>query len=111
MALVLAALASEAGVELPAGERDALGREWDAAAYAAAVWDAASWSASPWAPLTTEIVGSSAAPAPAGAPAAPLLAWAPSYWGAASPLAAGWDAKFWGAKFWGAKFWGTGLWQ
>jgi hypothetical protein len=41
---------------------------------------------------------------------APLLAWEPGYWGAASAADAGFDAKFWTAKFWTAKFW-TGEWQ
>jgi len=91
------------------GEVDALGRAWDAGAYAAQSWTAATWEGSPWAPLATETAGAGGS-APAG-PAAPGLAWDPSYWGAASALAAGWDAKFWGAKFWGAKFWGTSSWQ
>jgi serine protease AprX len=91
------------------GEVDALGRTWDPAAYAAAIWDASTWEGSPWAPLATEIPGASGS-APAG-PAAPIVAWDPTYWGATSWIAANWDAKFWGAKFWGAKFWGTGLWQ
>jgi serine protease AprX len=84
------------------GEVDALGRPWDADAYAAAAWGATTWPASPWAPLAVE---------GAGASRAPLLAWDAAYWGAHSWPEAGWDAKFWGAKFWGAKFWGTGLWQ
>jgi serine protease AprX len=92
-----------------AGEVDALGHPWDAAAYAAAAWTQATWEGSPWAPLATEATGAGGS-APAG-PAAPVVAWAPDYWGARSAPEAGWDAKFWGAKFWGAKFWGTGLWQ
>jgi serine protease AprX len=95
------------GVARPvAGEVDALGRPWDAAAQAAAVWSGATWAGSPWAPLAIE-----AGSGPADRPAAPVLAWDPSYLGARSWPEAGWDAKFWGAKFWGAKFWGTGLWQ
>jgi hypothetical protein len=95
------------GVAQPvAGEVDALGRPWDAAAQAAAVWSAATWAGSPWAPLAIE-----AGSGPADRPAAPVLAWDPSYLGARSWPEAGWDAKFWGAKFWGAKFWGTALWQ
>src|SRR4051812_12112000 len=91
------------------GEVAALGRAWDAGAYAAQDWTAATWEGSPWAPLASETAGASGN-APAG-PAAPTLAWEPTYWGARSALAAGWDAKFWGAKFWGAKFWGTSSWQ
>jgi len=95
------------GVAEPvAGELDALGRPWVAAAQAAASWSAATWAQSPWAPLAIE--------AGAGAgdrPAAPILAWDPAYLGTRSWPEAGWDAKFWGAKFWGAKFWGTELWQ
>jgi serine protease AprX len=91
------------------GEVDALGRAWDAAAYAAQDWTAATWEGSPWAPLASETAGAGGT-APAG-PAAPTLAWDPAYLGAQSALAAGWDAKFWGAKFWGAKFWGTSSWQ
>jgi serine protease AprX len=91
------------------GEVDALGRPWDAAAYAAAQWDATTWERSAWAPLATESAGADRS-VPAGA-AAPTLAWDPAYWGARSWIDANWDAKFWGAKFWGAKFWGTGLWQ
>jgi serine protease AprX len=92
------------------GEVDALGRAWDAAAYAASQWDATTWEGSAWAPLATEIAGAGGS-VPAAGPAAPTVAWDPAYWGARSWIAANWDAKFWGAKFWGAKFWGTGLWQ
>jgi serine protease AprX len=91
------------------GEVDALGRPWDAAAYAAALWNATTWEGAAWAPLATEISGAGGS-APTR-PAAPIVAWDPSYWGASSWVEANWDAKFWGAKFWGAKFWGTGLWQ
>src|SRR4051812_9099542 len=91
------------------GEVDALGRPWDPGAYVARDWTAATWEGSPWAPLASETAGASGN-APAG-PAAPTLAWEPTYWGARSALEAGWDAKFWGAKFWGAKFWGTSSWQ
>jgi serine protease AprX len=91
------------------GERDALGRQWDPAAYAAAQWTPTTWEGAAWAPLASEISGA-AGSAPPG-PAAPIVAWDPSYWGATSWVDANWDAKFWGAKFWGAKFWGTGLWQ
>jgi serine protease AprX len=91
------------------GEVDALGRAWDAAPLAAAPGNATTWEGSAWAPLATEIAGAGGT-APTG-PAAPMLAWEPSYWGATSWVDANWDAKFWGAKFWGAKFWGTGLWQ
>jgi serine protease AprX len=91
------------------GERDALGQQWDAAAYAAAQWTPATWEGAAWAPLASEISGAGGSP-PSG-PAAPLVAWDPAYWGARSWVEANWDAKFWGAKFWGAKFWGTGLWQ
>jgi serine protease AprX len=94
------------GVAEPiAGERDALGRPWDAAAHAAAAWSATTWAKSPWAPLAIE-----ASSGAGDRPAAPILAWDPAYLGARSPQA-GWDAKFWGAKFWGAKFWGTELWR
>src|SRR3954469_23724109 len=92
-----------------AGEIDALGRAWNAAAFGAAPWSVTTWEGSAWAPLATEIAGAGGS-APAG-PAAPIVAWDPSYWGATSWVEANWDAKFWGAKFWGAKFWGTGLWQ
>src|SRR3954452_4646944 len=91
------------------GEVDALGRPWDAAAYAAAVWNATTWEGAAWAPLATEVPGAGGI-VPAR-PAAPIVAWDPAYWGATSWVDANWDAKFWGAKFWGAKFWGTGLWQ
>src|SRR4051794_2862880 len=91
------------------GEVDALGRPWDPAAYGAAQWNPTTWEAAAWAPLATEISGAVGS-APSG-PAAPVVAWDPSYWGATSWVEANWDAKFWGAKFWGAKFWGTGLWQ
>ena len=91
------------------GERDALGRLWDAVAYAADNWTAATWTGSPWAPLAAETTGAGGS-APAG-PAAPIVAWDPSYWGATSALAAGFDAKAWGAKAWGAKAWGSVLWQ
>jgi len=94
------------------GEVDALGRPWDASAYAASEWTQATWVASPWARLATELAGAAsatAAAAPVG-PVAPLLAWEPGYWGAASAPDAGFDAKFWTAKFWTAKFW-TGEWQ
>jgi serine protease AprX len=91
------------------GEVDALGRAWDPAAYAAAAWTATTWEGAAWAPLASEISGAGGS-APQG-PAAPIVAWDPSYWGATSWVEANWDAKFWGAKFWGAKFWGTGLWQ
>jgi serine protease AprX len=100
------------GVAEPiAGELDALGRPWDAAAHAAAAWSATTWAQSPWAPLAIE-AGSGAG----DRRAAPILAWDAEYLGARSGPPAGWDAKFWGAKFWGAKFWGakfwgTGLWQ
>ncbi len=98
------------GVPEPiAGELDALGRTWNAAAFGAAPWSATTWEGSAWAPLATEIAGAGGS-APAG-PAAPIVAWDPAYWGATSWVDANWDAKFWGAKFWGAKFWGTGLWQ
>src|SRR3954447_24769161 len=90
-------------------EVDGLGRPWDPAAYGAAQWDPTTWEGAAWAPLATEISGA-AGSAPSG-PAAPVVAWDPSYWGATSWVEANWDAKFWGAKFWGAKFWGTGLWQ
>ena len=89
------------------GEVDALGRPWNASVYAASAWTQATWAASPWARLATELAGAAAAPA---GPLAPLLAWEPGYWGAASAPAAGFDAKFWTAKFWTAKFW-TGEWQ
>jgi serine protease AprX len=92
-----------------AGEIDALGRAWDPGAYAAQDWTAATWEGSPWAPLASETAGAGGS-AFAG-PAAPLVAWDPTYWGAGSWIAAQWDAKFWGAKFWGAKFWGTSSWQ
>jgi serine protease AprX len=91
------------------GEVDALGRPWDPAAYGAAQWNPTTWEGAAWAPLATEISGAGGS-APSG-PAAPVVAWDPSYWGATSWVEANWDAKFWGAKFWGAKFWGTGLWQ
>jgi serine protease AprX len=91
------------------GEVDALGRPWDAAAYAAQQWTAATWDGSPWAPLASETAGAGGS-APDG-PAAPLLSWDPSYWGAGSALAAGFDAKAWGAKAWGAKAWGTATWR
>jgi serine protease AprX len=94
------------------GEVDALGRPWNASAYAASEWTQATWVASPWARLATELAGAasaSAEPSSAG-PMAPLLAWEPGYWGAASAPDAGFDAKFWTAKFWTAKFW-TGEWQ
>jgi serine protease AprX len=91
------------------GEVDALGRPWDAAAFAAAVWNATTWEGAAWAPLASEVSGAGGS-APT-APAAPVVAWDPAYWGATSWVEANWDAKFWGAKFWGAKFWGTGLWQ
>jgi serine protease AprX len=97
------------------GEVDALGRPWDASAYAVSEWTQATWAASPWAQLATELAGAASASAgpsaPAGAgPVAPLLAWEPGYWGAASAPDAGFDAKFWTAKFWTAKFW-TGEWR
>jgi serine protease AprX len=88
-----------------AGEVDALGRAWNGTA-----WDATPWEGSAWAPLATELPGAGGS-APAAGPAAPIVAWDPSYWGAKSWVDANWDAKFWGAKFWGAKFWGTDLWQ
>jgi serine protease AprX len=97
------------------GEVDALGRPWDASAYAAAEWTQATWAASPWAQLAIELAGAASASAGPSAPAvsgpvAPLLAWEPGYWGAASAPDAGFDAKFWTAKFWTAKFW-TGEWR
>jgi serine protease AprX len=99
------------GVPQPVtGEVDALGRPWDAAAYAAESWTASTWEGSPWAPLVSEVAGAGGS-APAGPAAPPLLAWSPAYWGAHSWLEAGWDAKSWGAKSWGAKSWGTGSWQ
>ena len=106
---VYADLDGDGAADPVAGEVDALGNRWDAAAYAAAAWTQATWEGSPWAPLATEATGAGGS-APAG-PAAPVVAWAPDYWGAQSAAEAGWDAKFWGAKFWGAKFWGAGLWQ
>ena len=90
------------------GEVDALGRAWDAGAYAAQAWTAATWAASPWAPLAVEAGASG--PRARDARAAPVVAWDPAYWGARSWVDAGWDAKFWGAKFWGAKFWGAKFW-
>src|SRR4051812_3937920 len=92
-----------------AGEIDALGLPWDAAAFAAAQWTATTWEGAAWAPLASEISG--AAGSAPSRPAAPIVAWDPAYYGATSWVEANWDAKFWGAKFWGAKFWGTGRWQ
>jgi serine protease AprX len=106
---VYADLDDDGAADPISGEVDALGRAWNATAYAAAQWDATTWEGSPWAPLATELPGAGGS-APAG-PAAPIVAWDPAYWGATSWVDANWDAKFWGAKFWGAKFWGTGLWQ
>jgi serine protease AprX len=91
------------------GEVDALGLPWDPAAFAAAAWNRWTWPASPWAARVAEIRGSYPAPAWTGA-AAPLAAWEATYWGARSPQAAGWDAKYWGAKYWGAKYWGAKYW-
>ena len=91
------------------GEVDALGRPWDAAAYAAEEWSAATWAGSPWAPLVAE--GAGAQPPVASAGPVPRVAWEARYWGAASWPDAGWDARYWGARYWGARYWGTGLWQ
>jgi serine protease AprX len=91
-----------------AGELDALGATWDAAAYAAQEWGPATWAASPWARVTTESAGAAARPAPR--PRGPVLAWESAYWGARSALQAGWDARYWGARYWGARYWGTALW-
>jgi serine protease AprX len=106
---VYADLDDDGAADPVAGEVDALGNRWDAAAYARVPWTQATWEGSPWAPLAAEATGAGGN-APVG-PAAPVVAWDPGYWGARSAPDAGWDAKFWGAKFWGAKFWGTGLWQ
>ncbi|MEA2246407.1 MAG: serine protease AprX [Solirubrobacteraceae bacterium] len=91
------------------GEVDALGRAWDAAAYADEAWTPETWSASPWAPLAAE--ASAGQPRAATGIAAPMVAWEARYWGAASWPEAGWDARYWGARYWGARYWGTGLWQ
>jgi serine protease AprX len=64
-----------------AGEVDALGNRWDAAAYAAAAWTQTTWEGSPWAPLATETTGAGGS-APAG-PAAPVVAWGPGLLGRA----------------------------
>jgi serine protease AprX len=105
---VVADLDGDGAPDPVTGEVDALGRAWDASAYAASAWTAATWVSSPWARVVTEIAGSDPAAAAGGGP--PLLAWEAGYWGAPSAPAAGFDAKFWTAKFWTAKFW-TGEWQ
>ena len=103
-------LDSDGTPEALSGEVDALGAPWDPEEFANTDWTADTWAQSPWAPLVAEIAGSAPAPARTG-PAAPLLAWDPTYWGAHSPQEAGWDARYWGARYWGARYWGTDAWQ
>jgi serine protease AprX len=93
-----------------AGEVDVLGAPWDAAAAAGAAWTARGWERSSWAPLTSVVApGSAPAPAWSGPPGA-RMAWEAAYWGARSPLDAGWDARYWGARYWGARYWGARYW-
>jgi serine protease AprX len=86
-----------------AGEVSALGRPWDATAWAGRTWTAAAWPSSEWAPCTALAEG----------------------WGLAVPAATwsglGWDENSWIAKKWGdavipeqdwtAKKWGSALWN
>jgi serine protease AprX len=92
------------------GEVDALGEPWSVTKAILEPWTTSTWANSPWASRVAVIPGSGAAPAWTGSET-PLMAWETWYWGARSPQAAGWDAKYWGAKYWGAKYWGTGAWQ
>jgi serine protease AprX len=92
------------------GEIDVLGRPWSPAAYVAAPWTRAAWAASPWAALASEVSDDSAASPPAAGALAPIVAWAPDYWGARSWDQAGWDAKYWTAKYWTAKYWTAAYW-
>jgi serine protease AprX len=85
------------------GEVDALGKDWDAAAWVARPWNPATWSRSPWAPHTAVAEG----------------------WGVASSSAAwgglGWNEGSWTARSWGdagipgldwtARSWGSSIWN
>jgi serine protease AprX len=84
------------------GEVDALGRRWDAEAYAARPWVPATWAASPWAAHTAVAEG--------WRTAAPVMAWSGLGWDESS-----WTAKSWGdaglPEGWVAKSWGASQWN
>ena len=92
-----------------AGDVDALGNPWTAD-QVTTPWSAATWAASPWAAATAVVPGSGPAPAWTGARVSQLT-WEPAYFGAADPVAAGWDGRYWGGRYWGGRYWGSGMWQ
>jgi serine protease AprX len=106
--LVVADLDGDGVPEPVTGEVDALGRPWDAAAYAVGPWSAGSFAATPWALLTSELTPAAIFPALA---VAPRIAWEARHWGASGWVAAGWDAESWAARHWGARHWGAAGWQ
>ena len=94
---------------LLAGDVDALGTRWTSDQLTTP-WTPATWAASPWAAATAVVPGSGPAPAWTGARVS-RLSWEPAYFGAADPVAAGWDGRYWGGRYWGGRYWGTGMWQ
>ena len=84
------------------GEVDALGREWDAGAWAERAWTTSTWQRNAWAAHTA--VGLGWQPAPRADPWSGLGwdedSWTARSWGDAGLPDSEWVARSWGASLW-----------
>jgi serine protease AprX len=102
-------LDGDGATEPIAGELDALGRAWDAAAWTATPWTRPTWSRSPWSRLAAETPGWE------------VRRWDGDTWAGIDQPAGAWTVKHWGARFWNefgdvqftwlVKHWGADTWQ
>jgi len=77
-----------------AGERDVLGRAWEAQAWSAQAWSEATWALSPWSVLV-----------------ALSLVWEAQAWSAQAWSGMVWEAQAWPRRDWGSAAWVAQAWS
>ena len=77
-----------------AGEKDVLGRTWEAQAWSAQAWSEATWALSPWSALVTL-----------------SLVWEAQAWSAQAWSGMVWDAQAWSSRDWGSAAWVAQAWS
>jgi len=98
-----------------AGEVDALGRVWDAAAWTAMSWTTATWPWSPWSRLVAEAPGWEVEPQGGDSWSGmgwDARSWSIKHWGGLGDDPSAWEIKHWGGlgddpSGWEIKHWGT----
>jgi serine protease AprX len=86
-------LDGDGSVEPIVGEKDALGRAWDAAAWTSTPWTRSTWSRSPWSRLVAETPGWG------------VTRWDGEGWAGMGRGDQPWQVKHWRVKHWTVKHW------